>query len=113
MDWKTEHARKILALARYHVDPATNYADLAFVVRDDWQGKGLGKLLMHRMTEIAKARGLEGFTAQVLVTNYAMMRIFTSSGIPFTTVLGDGVYDLKGKLPRDRLSTSGAFAPVV
>ena len=45
-------------MARYDVDPATRLADVAFVVRDDWQGRGVGTALMRRMREVARARGL-------------------------------------------------------
>ena len=53
-------------MARYDVDPATRLAEIAFVVRDDWQRRGVGTLLMRRMAEIARARGLAGFRADVL-----------------------------------------------
>jgi acyl-CoA hydrolase/GNAT superfamily N-acetyltransferase len=72
---------EILGMARYDVDPATRLADIAFVVRDDWQGKGIGTLLMRRMSEIARARGLAGFTADVLASNKPMLFIFQQSGL--------------------------------
>ena len=71
----------IVAMARYDVTPATNLADIAFVVRDEWQGKGIGTLLLTRMCEIARARGLSGFTADVLRTNRPMISVFQNSGL--------------------------------
>ena len=73
--------RQIVAMARYDVDPATRLADIAFVVRDEWQGRGLGTLLMRRMVEIARARGLKGFTADVLAANTPMLSVFRKSGL--------------------------------
>lgn len=68
--------------AQYAVDPATNFAEVAFVVDDIWQGKGVGTVLMRRLTEIAEARGLRGFTAIVLAGNARMMRVFEKCGYP-------------------------------
>jgi acyl-CoA hydrolase/GNAT superfamily N-acetyltransferase len=84
----------ILAMARYDVDPATMLADIAFVVRDDWQGKGLGTMLMRRMGEIARVRGLAGFTADVISSNRPMMTVFTKAGLRMAVELEDGCYHL-------------------
>lgn len=59
----------LIGMSRYDVDPATRLAEIAFVVRDNWQGRGVGTLLMKRMSEIARARGLAGFSADVLARN--------------------------------------------
>jgi len=85
----------IVGMARYDVDPATHTADIAFVVRDDWQGKGVGTMLMRRMAEIGKARGLAGFSADVLASNKPMMGIFQKSGLRMSSDLRDGTYHLE------------------
>jgi acyl-CoA hydrolase len=86
---------QIIAMCRYDVDPATNLADIAFVVRDEWQHKGLGTLLMSRMCEIARSHGLAGFTADVLVTNKPMITVFQKSGLNVRMELEDvGAYRL-------------------
>jgi RimJ/RimL family protein N-acetyltransferase len=85
---------EIPAMARYDVDPATNLADIAFVVQDGWQGKGVGTLLMKRMGEIARARGIAGFTADVLATNKPMIAVFQKSGMNLRMELEQGVYQL-------------------
>jgi acyl-CoA hydrolase/GNAT superfamily N-acetyltransferase len=90
----------IIAMARYDVDPATGFADIAFVVRDEWQGKGIGTLLMRRMAEIGRARGLAGFTAVVHATNRKMLGIFHQSGLKVRTTLDGGVYSVKMRYPR-------------
>ena len=71
----------LIGMARYDVDPATRLAEIAFVVRDNWQGRGVGTLLMKRMSEIARARGLSGFSADVLARNKAMLMVFQRSGL--------------------------------
>ncbi|MBK8996014.1 MAG: GNAT family N-acetyltransferase [Myxococcales bacterium] len=92
-------APDILAMARYDVDPATGFADIAFVVRDEWQGKGLGTLLMRRMAEIGRERGLAGFTATVHSTNAKMLGVFHKSGLKVRTNLDSGVYSVKMRYP--------------
>jgi acyl-CoA hydrolase/GNAT superfamily N-acetyltransferase len=74
-------SEEIIGMARYDVDPATGLADIAFVVLDEWHRMGVGTLLMRRMAEIARSRGLAGFTADVLTTNKAMLTVFHKSGL--------------------------------
>jgi acyl-CoA hydrolase/GNAT superfamily N-acetyltransferase len=83
-----------IALARYDRDPATNFADIAFVVRDDWQRRGVGTLLLRRMGEIGRARGLSGFEADVLASNTPMLAVFHRSGLELNSTLEDGVFHL-------------------
>jgi RimJ/RimL family protein N-acetyltransferase len=83
-----------IAICRYDVDPATNLADIAFVVRDDWQRRGVGTLLLRRMGEIGRARGLAGFEADVLANNTAMLAVFHRSGLELHSTLEDGVFHL-------------------
>jgi GNAT superfamily N-acetyltransferase len=85
---------EIVAMARYDVDPATRLGDVAFVVHDDWQNKGLGTILMRRMVEIARARGVAGFSADVLASNKPMMAVFRKSGLAVCSELSDGAYHL-------------------
>jgi GNAT superfamily N-acetyltransferase len=85
---------EIAAMARYDVDRATRLADIAFVVRDEWQRKGIGTLLMRRMGEIARARGLAGFTADVLGTNKPMLMVFHKCGMKVHSEIRGDAYHL-------------------
>jgi acyl-CoA hydrolase/GNAT superfamily N-acetyltransferase len=84
---------ELLGVARYHADD-TGFADVAFVVRDDWQGKGLGTALFRHLIEIAQQNGIRGFTADVLATNTHMMRVFHSGGLDVSGQLEGNVYHL-------------------
>ncbi|MBT4502214.1 MAG: GNAT family N-acetyltransferase [Gemmatimonadetes bacterium] len=66
----------IIAVGRYSRDPATNYAECAFLVRDDWQDKGVGRYLIERLMEVARGSGIVGFTADVLIQNTRMLHVF-------------------------------------
>ena len=94
-----DEGRQIVGMARYDVDPATNLADIAFVVQDEWQGRGVGTLLMKTMAEIGRARGLDGFTADVLAGNKSMMMVFHRSGLKVNADLEGGAYHLVARFP--------------
>jgi GNAT superfamily N-acetyltransferase len=69
----------VVASACYYVNPSTNLADVAFMTHPEWQGLGLGSLLQSRLAEYARARGVRGFTADVLCKNEKMLAVFGKS----------------------------------
>jgi GNAT superfamily N-acetyltransferase len=74
----------IVAGGRYViVKPGT--AEVAFVVIDAYQGRGLATLLMRHLIALARQAGLEVFVAEVLSDNTAMLTTFQRSGLPLTT----------------------------
>lgn len=83
---------EIIAVGRYYLDERTNRAEVAFVVRDEWQNKGLGSFVFKHLVNIAKANGITGFTAEVLRNNNRMQAIFNHSGLNVTSAIEEGVY---------------------
>ncbi|MBO0679326.1 GNAT family N-acetyltransferase [Mycolicibacterium sp. S2-37] len=59
-------------------DPTT--AEVAFMVGDDYQGRGLGTFLMNALIVTARDDGVQRFTARVLTDNMPMRRIFDKLG---------------------------------
>ncbi len=55
-------------------------AEIAMVIADAFQGRGLGTLLLGQLAESARALGVDLFTAQVLPGNYQMLQVFRDSG---------------------------------
>ena len=55
-------------------------AEVALVIDDAFQGRGLGTLLLGQLAESARAQGVELFTAEVLPGNYQMVQVFRDSG---------------------------------
>jgi RimJ/RimL family protein N-acetyltransferase len=85
---------KIIAEARYVRLPERPYADVAFVVDEACQGKGIATHLFMELIRIARGRGIEGFTADVLATNKSMLKVFEKAPFPVKAVLDTGVYGL-------------------
>ena len=70
----------IVAIAQYFLDPKTQSAEVAFIVQDEWQAKGMGAFLLSYLTRIAIQRGIKSFYATVLPENKAMLNIFYHCG---------------------------------
>jgi L-amino acid N-acyltransferase YncA len=69
---------KVVAVGEYLLDEATNTAEVAFSVSKDWQGKGLGKILMQKLCEAARENGISGLVAYTMPRNQGMIKIFKS-----------------------------------
>ena len=61
--------REIVAVARYDGRPGETDAEVAVIVDDDWQDRGLGTRLLHRLARVGARRGLVAFRATVLGEN--------------------------------------------
>src|SRR5262249_4075163 len=59
-----------------------NRAEVAFTIADDFQGRGLGTILLGQLAEVATVNGIQTFEAEVIATNQAMLRVFRESGFP-------------------------------
>jgi GNAT superfamily N-acetyltransferase len=99
---------EIVAIGQYFLDPKTQAAEIAFIVQDDWQAKGMGSLLMKYISDIAIARGVKRFDAKVIPSNKAMLSVFQNSGLPYRSEFDGEAYSLtfdleKAKVERVRL----------
>ncbi|MEM2946346.1 MAG: GNAT family N-acetyltransferase, partial [Thermoproteota archaeon] len=84
----------MVGIGSYSRIPGTELAEVALVVRDDWQGKGIGTELLKYLIELAKARGFTGLKAWVLVENTRMMHLFRKCGYTMRYRMEDGVYEV-------------------
>lgn len=57
-------------------------AEVAFTIANDFQGRGLGSILLGQLAEVAAANGIEVFEADVVAANHAMLHVFRASGFP-------------------------------
>ena len=83
---------QIIAVGTYYLNEKTNKAEVAFVVRDSWQGRGLGTFIFQYLITIARRNGIDGFTAEVLRENERMQNVFNHSNCRVSSVLEEGVY---------------------
>jgi GNAT superfamily N-acetyltransferase len=90
-----EGQEQIMGMAQYTIDQTTHTAEVAFVVRDDYQVKGVGAELLTYVTYLAKKSGLLGFTAAVLMENMQMLLLFERMGFNIEKRAEAGIYELK------------------
>lgn len=90
-----EENQPILGIGQYGIDETTHTAEVALVVRDDYQGRGIGSELLSYLTYLAKREGLLGFTAEVLMDNKPMLQVFEQGGFDIERRSDAGVYHLK------------------
>jgi RimJ/RimL family protein N-acetyltransferase len=90
----------IVGLGQYARHGAT--AQIAFAVREEYQGRGISTRLLQRLVRIAREQGVSHFEADVLTDNKPMLAVFRHSGLPLETREDDGVVHLTlalGELP--------------
>ncbi|MEK7370400.1 MAG: GNAT family N-acetyltransferase, partial [candidate division NC10 bacterium] len=85
---------ELIGVGRYEPADEADTAEVAFVVQDGWQGRGLGAILLDDITRAGEARCIRRFRAYVLADNHRMLELLTR----FTDVLDrrieDGVVSL-------------------
>jgi acetyltransferase len=64
---------QLVAVARYDYDDEAKEAEIALVVQDHWQEKGLGRILMSELLDRAATKGIRRFRAYVLADNRRML----------------------------------------
>ena len=69
-------------------DPAS--AEVAFVVADEEQGRGIGTRLLEQLADRAAGSGVTRFVAEVLAENRAMLSVFTGAGFDVVRELEHG-----------------------
>ena len=85
---------RIIAEARFVRDLHRPYAEVAFVVDEAYQGRGIATFMLKMLIRLAKERGLSGFTAEVLSSNKSMLKVFEKGGLPVEARVVDGIYEV-------------------
>lgn len=85
----------IVAVGRYERLDGGDSAEVAFVVEDAHQGRGLGSILLEHLAAAARERGLSRFEAEVLAENSQMVRIFRDAGYQVSRALEESVLHLE------------------
>jgi len=74
---------KVVGVGEYLLEQSSNLAEVAFSIDRDWQGQGLGKLLMRKLAQAARENGIIGLVAYTSPKNKGMIRLFKS--LPYKT----------------------------
>lgn len=77
-----------IGVARYVRSPGTDTAEIAIVVADAWQGKGIATRLLEDLRDIARAAGINHLVASVLRENGRMLKLVRRLG--YRVEPGDG-----------------------
>lgn len=103
----------IIAVGRYERIREDSFdgrsAEVAFVVQDDQQGRGIGSVLLEHLAAAARERGVEEFVADVLPDNPRMVRIFLDAGYQASREYGGGVVHLTFPIAPTETSLAVAY----
>jgi acyl-CoA hydrolase/RimJ/RimL family protein N-acetyltransferase len=86
---------RIVGASCYYLSPATRLAEVAYMVDPDWQGAGLGGILHAGLVEYAREHGARGLTADMLLGNSRMMRVFKRGDHSLSVKTDAGVQELR------------------
>ncbi|GAA2798583.1 bifunctional acetate--CoA ligase family protein/GNAT family N-acetyltransferase [Crossiella cryophila] len=75
--------------------PDGEVAEVAFVVEDPHQGRGLGSILLEHLTAAGREVGVRRFVAEVLAENRQMVRVFREAGYAVSRAFDEGVLHLE------------------
>lgn len=81
---------EMIAVGRYERIDA-GQAEVAFLVEDDHQGRGVGSVLLEHLAQSARERGIGRFVAEVLPHNHKMITVFSEAGYTIASRLTDGI----------------------
>ena len=68
----------VIGIGECLLDPATNIAEVAFSISKAYQKKGLGKILMNKLTSAARNNGISGLIAYTSPQNKGMIKLFNT-----------------------------------
>ena len=84
-----------VGIARYIRLPQPGTAELAVAVADQWQGRGIASLLLHRIAARARAAGMRWLIVECLASNTAIVRLLSRLGPVPTAPPAFGVMELR------------------
>jgi len=93
---------RVVGIGEYFLDQAKNMAEVAFSISGEFQGKGLGKILIGKLARAARENGISGLIAYTSAQNQGMIRLFKS--LPYRVATSfEGILTLSCRF--DEIST--------
>jgi acetyltransferase len=86
----------VVGVARYVILDTGNpeMAEAAVVVGDKYQGRGIGKLLLWRLVNYARAKGIHFLRGNLQIGNDRMLDLVKRSGLPHHQRFVDGIWEV-------------------
>jgi acyl-CoA hydrolase/GNAT superfamily N-acetyltransferase len=85
---------EIIAFGGYYLNDKTNRSEVALVVQDEWQNRGIGSFLIKYLSRIAKRDGIRGFTAGVQSANKKMQTVMNKLDGKVESAQGGNVFNM-------------------
>ncbi len=115
---------RVVGIGNYISMGVGGKAEVAFLVQDDFQGRGISTLLLERLAGIAAGQGFVGFEAEVLYENQQMINVFRDSGFEVVQALEGGsihvnfpvggMASLRERVElRDRIAAANSLVPLL
>jgi RimJ/RimL family protein N-acetyltransferase len=82
---------KIIAEGRYVRFARSTFADVSFIVDEKHQGVGIAPFMLSMLMEMARKHGIEGFSATILDTNKAMIRVMEKVAPRHSLMMDEGL----------------------
>lgn len=119
-----DEAARVVGTGTYTSVGVGGRAEVAFLVQDEFQGRGISTLLLERLAGIAAGAGFTGFEAEVLYENQAMINVFRDSGFEVHQAAQGGSlhveFPVSGQASlrertelRERIATANSIAPLL
>lgn len=82
---------EMIGIGRYDRTQDPQEAEVAFMISDAHQGRGIGSILLEHLAAAAQERGIDRFSAEVLPQNRKMLNVFTDAGYEISREFEDGL----------------------
>jgi RimJ/RimL family protein N-acetyltransferase len=106
LDTATEEGIGVARFVRSESEP--DVAELAVAVVDPWQGRGVGRALLHRITERARDEGIGRYSAWILAENRPMLELIDDLGDMRVKGREAGAVEVEVELPDDGIGAATA-----
>ena len=91
---------QIVGVGYYNLIKVRNKAEVSFIVRDDWQGRGVSMSILETLSFIAKLRGVVELRSKVITSKVAIMPLFYNIGYIVYIKMDDGTYNVCYEIKR-------------
>jgi len=92
---KQKDQEVVAGVGQYRGHEESHSAEVAVMVKDEYQNQGIGTELLEHLTIIARKQGLLGFSAEVLKENRIMMHLFEKMGFVIKKEVLPDAYTLR------------------